>query len=114
MKKKALSSIFFVAVFTMLIMAVFVNNMLILRLTAIIFGLILFSAMSVALINNKTDDEETKDDAIELAKAYLIATAINPEWHIYKAGSDEEDPFPFCCVNLAKSISQKSQTKDEE
>ena len=98
----------------MLILAAFVNDMLILRLTAIIFGLILFSAMSVALINNKTDDDEIKDDAIELAKAYLIATAINPEWHIYKAGSDEEDPFPFCCVNMAKSISQKSQTKDEE
>ena len=52
-------------------------------------------------------NEQVLKVATELTHAYLIATAINPDWKVYDPDG-KVDPSPGCCVNIAKKLIEKA------
>jgi hypothetical protein len=54
------------------------------------------------------EQEQLLNTAVNVMHAYLIANGINPEWKLYNVDGIV-DQFPGCCVNVAKSLIEKTK-----
>ena len=57
---------------------------------------------------NEREQEQLLNMAANVMHAYIIAKGISAEFKMY-GPNGMEDPFPGCCINVAKSIIEKSK-----
>ena len=57
---------------------------------------------------NEREQEQLLNVAANVMHAYIIAKGISAEFKMY-GPNGMEDPFPDCCINVAKSIIEKSK-----
>ena len=57
---------------------------------------------------NEWEQEQLLNVAANVMHAYIIARGISAEFKMY-GPNGMEDPFPDCCINVAKSIIEKSK-----
>ena len=56
----------------------------------------------------RQEQEQLLNVATNVMHAYLITSAINPDWKLYEE-SGKVMPFPDCCIKLAKDLIEKSK-----
>ena len=56
----------------------------------------------------ENEQEQMLNVAANVMHAYIIARGISAEFKMY-GPNGMEDPFPECCINVAKSIIEKSK-----
>ena len=57
---------------------------------------------------NEREQDQLLNVAANVMHAYIIAKGISAEFKMY-GPNGMEDPFPDCCINVAKSIIEKSK-----